>query len=176
MTVGADFGASSVRDEGDAATFRGDPFAVLPRFWSRRESRIFSARQALPLADDARLDIDFLSSVIAHLPSVPRRSTPFDGVYRVPPDTIVEVGATATSERLSVPSLSTKPLAAIEAAHLLWQHIRASVARAIGDASSVAVMVGGGVDSSVIAAAAVEICRACGIEVTAITLHYGGEG
>lgn len=176
MTVGADFGASSVRDEGDAAIFRGEPFAVSPRFWSRRGSRISSATQASPLAESGRLDLDFLSSVIAHLPSVPRRSTPFEGVYRVPPDTMVEVGATEMTERLSAPTLSTTPLAATEAAHVLWQRIKASVARAIGDASSVAVMVGGGVDSSVIAAAALEICRTRGVEIKAVTLDYGGEG
>lgn len=105
-------------------------------------------------------------------------TTVFAGVTRVVPCTAVrvrpdrtDVRARARTERDAVDGTPE------EVAEELWARVVRSVRRAIGDARSVGVMVGGGLDSSGLFAAAIAVARgASSQEVRAIAIDFDAEG
>jgi asparagine synthetase B (glutamine-hydrolysing) len=123
------------------------------------------------------IDADRVAAHVAGLAHPDVEATSFAGVRRVAPCTAVELtpGRTRVAPR---PSVERSPLDApvAEVAEELWRRFAASVARAIGGARSVAVMVGGGVDSSGLLAAAVAWARgASAREVSALALDFDAE-
>ncbi len=103
---------------------------------------------------------------------------PYVGVERVRTLRILQVGPGFRTERMRhTPAWSDHPLEATEAATRLFDAVGASVARAVGDRQRVAVMAGGGVDSSALLAATLAQARgATPKEITALTWDFGGDG
>lgn len=136
-------------------------------------------RMVSPLGRPA-IDADRVASIVSgmFLPDVTR--TPYAGVARVGPCEAVRLSTSGVA-RAARPR---EPREAIDArtsvedlAAELWRRVVASVERAIGSSLSVAVMVGGGVDSSGLLAAAVGVARGGSPrEVTALALDFDAEG
>lgn len=103
---------------------------------------------------------------------------PYVGVERVRALRILQVGPGFRTERMrQIPAWSDLTMEAPEAARCLFDAVGASVARAVGDRRRVAVMAGGGVDSSALLAATLAHARgATPKEITALTWDFGGEG
>lgn len=142
---------------------------------------MLSARHPWALVDDAgapaALRLDQLASIISLLPPPTREATIFAGVSRVPAGVTLEVtGDGAVERQVSTREIEPLQIRSIDAAEELWRLVLASVGRAIGKASCVGVMVGGGVDSSALLAAAFELCNRAGKKLIPLALHHGGEG
>jgi asparagine synthase (glutamine-hydrolysing) len=124
------------------------------------------------------IDADRIASYVGGLVHPETTGTCFAGVRRVAPCSAARLSADGKCVVVDRPAPERAPLEAPaeEIAEQLWQRFRASVERAIGDARSVAVMVGGGVDSSGLLAAAVAIARgASAREVNALALDFDSE-
>lgn len=105
-------------------------------------------------------------------------STVFRGVHRVEPCTAVRAWSDRTEIRARARE-ERSPLhgAPAELAEELWARIERAVRRALGDAKSVGVMVGGGVDSSGLLAATIANARGASMkEVTALAIDFDAEG
>lgn len=121
---------------------------------------------------------DRLSSLCAGIPNPRVDASPFAGVTRVAPCSTVRVHGDRTDVRVR-PRIERSTLdgRVEDLAEELWRRFQGSVKRAIGEAKSVAVTVGGGIDSSALLAAAVALARgASGKEVHTLALDFDAEG
>ncbi|MGH7279882.1 MAG: asparagine synthase-related protein [Polyangiaceae bacterium] len=102
----------------------------------------------------------------------------FEGVHRVPPDSVTVVRPDGSSEiRETKRVVAPLELSALDAADRMWTLVLASVERETQGAKRVAVLTGGGVDSGALLTAVANLSRRReGMEVHAIALHFGGEG
>lgn len=158
-----------------------------PLYYARTDAGgwvVCSRIQPLLRAIDTKLapDPDRLAALAMGVESPRVELTPYVGIARVAPCTAVRLrpgdAAGPTLGRMESAPRPRAPLALLEGtprelAVELWDRVERSVARAIGDARSVAVMVGGGVDSSGLLAAAVASARgASKPEVHALALDF----
>ncbi|MBS2016689.1 MAG: hypothetical protein JST00_27645 [Deltaproteobacteria bacterium] len=123
-------------------------------------------------------DADRLASLCVCTAEPRVESTAFSGVARVAPCTTLRAGASHIEAKVR-PRVELGPLDGdpVEIAEELWRRFEGSVRFAIGDARTVAVMVGGGVDSSALLAAAVAVARgASPKEVHALALDFDAVG
>lgn len=159
--------------------FEGAPFGLHPTHLRIDGAEVTVARRASDLAGaSARVDVDRLAALLTVTSTPSPLTSLFEGVVRVPPDSIVKIdprGQVRLEPRTrSLTELSIKPL---DAAAEIWRLFVNSVARCVGRSKHVAVLAGGGVDSSAVLAAALAISRgAKRAEVDAIALHFAGEG
>lgn len=104
--------------------------------------------------------------------------TPFRGIGRVPPCSAVRLGREGATTRTR-PRRNLQPLEGTpdELGEELWRRLLRAVGTRIGSSKRVGVMVGGGVDSSGLCAAAIAHTRgASAAEVTAIALDFDAPG
>ncbi len=154
-----------------------------PLFWARRRTvhlactslaKLVAALTALggPPAVNA---VGLARSVV--FLGAPER-VPYVGVERVRTLRILQVGPGFRTERMRhTPAWRDHPMEAPEAATRLFDAVGASVARAVGAGQRIAVMAGGGVDSSALLAATLAHARgASPKEITALTWDFGGDG
>ena len=120
-----------------------------------------------------------LGAMLTQLPPLNAASTLLDAVKRVPPGATIELRSEHDSVvatravNLGSPLIPVDPLTL--ATHMR-EAIVGAVERALMGARSVAVLTGGGVDSTVLMAIALKSGRARGIPVQAIALDFGGAG
>jgi len=141
---------------------------------SRRRVALLERLAARPPVDRARL-----AALIAFTEPDDRGATVHRGVRCVPPWHRVVVAPTGAErlERLPEKSLSPLDLSPDDAADALWSTLRSAIRRGAAGARKVAVLAGGGVDSSgVLAATLAEMRGARQAEVTAIALDFAGPG
>ena len=120
------------------------------------------------------LDVDRLASFALAIQDPHVDRTPFREIRRVPPCTAVHLSADGARARTR-PRRTLGPLEGTpeELGEELWRRLERAVAARVGDAKHVGVMVGGGVDSSGLLAAAVAHARgASAAEVTAIAIDF----
>ncbi|MBX3190012.1 MAG: hypothetical protein KF819_23505 [Labilithrix sp.] len=125
-----------------------------------------------------RPDPDRLASLAAGLADPRDDATAFAGVSRVPPCAAVRlVGSRALVHRRPREARTLLDPPVEELAAELWRRVEGAVRRATEGASRVAVMVGGGVDSSSLLAAAVAVARGASTrEVHALALDFDAIG
>jgi asparagine synthase (glutamine-hydrolysing) len=178
--VGALVALSSTRD-GGVILARGS-FGGRPLYYARTsEGGWIACSEVEPilaaLGTRLPIDVDRIASHVAAATHPEASATSFAGLSRVEPCTAVEL--TPGRSRSAVrPSPERSPLDAPlqEIAEEMWRRFALSVKRTVGDARRVAVMVGGGVDSSGLLAAAVALLRgASGGEAFALALDFDAD-
>lgn len=118
-----------------------------------------------------------LSSALLSFSFPSEEGSPFLEISRVPDRSWVHLETDVRTERWRTPSIAPQKGEPRALAEALWSEIRASVARAIDGHDRIAVMVGGGIDSSgVLAAAVAETRGAPQRDVQAIALDFDGPG
>ena len=169
---------------GDAVVVSRGSFGGRPVFHARLGSgaNVVCSRLAPILAAEPearfRPNPDRLSSLCAGIPNPRVDASPFAGIERVAPCTTMRFRGEHAEVRV-LPRTTLSPIEgrADELAEELWRRFERSVARAIGDAKSVAVTVGGGIDSSALLAAAVALSRgASARDVHTLALDFDAEG
>lgn len=158
----------------------GEAFGLHPTFVRVAPDGAFRvASRAADLATDrAVVDVEKACALLSF--TSPERSTRtiFEGVLRAPPDATLSLRADGphVTPRTRTIELSTE--SPVEAADRIWRALVDSVKKAIGSATRVAVLAGGGIDSSAVLAAALATKKKerPGIEVEAIALDFGGVG
>ncbi len=169
-------------DEGGLLVARGR-VGGRAMYWAR-EGSVVLASTRLPVlvrALDARpaLDAMRLAELAAGDMHARPSATSFTGVQRLVSGQLLRVGAggAVTSTTLPPPSLSPLTGKPDELAHALRDEIFATVRRSIDGLGRVAVLAGGGVDSSALLAAVVALVRGgTAKEVLALSLHFAGRG
>lgn len=170
------------RSSGHLRLARGR-FAGRPLYWTRIGATTVACSRLLPLAvlagQDARLNLDHVLSLfdLQFGPLCP--PLPFLGVERVHANTLVDIDAAGHVRTHTGPlafeqelALSTRDMASA-----LRNEFEAAVARESTGAQRVAVMSGGGVDSSNLLGVAVGNARRHGTaDVIPVALHFGGQG
>jgi len=136
------------------------------------------------LGRPASPDADHLAALVVGVADPTPTATAFREIARLAPCTAVELAAGGTSSVRERPRAELAPLPTpftdVDAlAEELWRRVEASVRRAIGGAKTVAVMVGGGVDSSGLLAAAIAAARGASSaearEVLALALDFDAQ-
>ena len=158
-------------------------FGGRPLYWLRLESVTVASDRLLPLAilgrTELELDLDHVFALFDARLIVWRNPPPFLGVQRVRTNTIVEIGRSGAT-RVSPGPIhigSELRLSAGGLASALRDEFLAAVERECAGVRRVAVMTGGGVDSSNILAAAVGNHRRWGTAaVVPLAFDYGGPG
>lgn len=177
------FVALDVSDDGAVILSRGS-FGGRSLFHGRTDDGAFVACSRMePLLDAigrrrVAPDADRLASLCACAFEHDVEATSYAGIARVAPCTTLRARA-SRMETKARPRVELEPLdePAIAIAEELWRRFERSVRDAIGGARTVAVMVGGGVDSSALLAAAIGIARgASGREVHALALDFDAVG
>lgn len=139
-----------------------------------------SLAQVARASGAAELCVERVATLAAWAPVASPEATLFRGISRLLPGEQLVVTARGGArvrrgrDDSAAPDLPTDPGDLAEA---LWTEICASVARAVGGARRVAVLAGGGVDSSALLAAALAESRgASDAEVLAVSLDFAGPG
>lgn len=157
----------------------GSPFGLNPLHARINDGEVRIARRACDLVGkSAPINVDRLSALLSFTSPPSPTDSLFESVFRVAPDatsTVHRDGSVDVAPKLRALDERSMPL--LEAADGLWSRLVSSVAAAVTGAKRVAVLTGGGVDSSALLAAAIAVCRgATGSEVAAIALHFSGAG
>ncbi len=170
------------RSSGNLRLARGR-FAGRPLYWMRIGATTVACSRMLPLAvlagQDVRLNLDHVLSLfdLQFGPLCP--PLPFIGVERVYANTLIDIDA-AGHVRAQTGPLDFAPeltLSARDMASALRREFEAAVARECGGAQRVAVMSGGGVDSSNLLGVAIYNSRRHGTaDVIPVALDFGGQG
>ena len=130
------------------------------------------------LASTPRVHEERLASLTTRMAASDLTLTQFEGVYRVPPYQRARLAFGQRSTESLVRELTPLPPMSFEdAARELSAVVRSSIRRLITGKSRVAVMAGGGVDSSgVLACAIAEARGASGPEIEAIAIDFASTG
>lgn len=121
----------------------------------------------------ARLDSSRLAAVLLPPSIVGIERTPYEGIVRAPPEPSSAARAQARAGDRSAAAARLVE----QAPALLREALRLAVARAMEGARRVAIMAGGGVDSSLLLALALEVAKARGdVEVFAVALDFASPG
>jgi hypothetical protein len=158
-------------------------FAGRPLYWMRVGRTTVASTRMLALAlaarKDLRLEPDYLHALFDSHFYLWVNPMPFVGSRRVQPNTLVELDSNGGAQVHAGP-LSFGPelrLSGIALATALRDEFRAAIARQSHGARRIAVLAGGGVDSSNLLALAIENQRRHGgPEVTPIAYDFGGPG
>lgn len=159
-----------------------------PLFYAPVEGGAWIACSRLPpllrgLGAAPRVAPDHLAFLATGLADPSVEATVFDGVARVAPCTAIRLEAGSAPVRRKRPHRVLAERVGVDVEELaeeLWRRFEEAVARAIAGARKVAVMVGGGVDSSGLLAMTVALARgasrkeAC--EVVALAMDYRARG
>jgi len=131
-------------------------------------------------------DVERLATTILASDAVDVARTPYAGIHRVEPCSAVRLRpsdpaharpAAAEIVRRSAARKASLVASVEDVASELWRRTERAVARAIGSRKNIAVMVGGGVDSSALLAAAVGLARgASRCEVRALAFDFDAIG
>ena len=172
--------ASDARGElGPDWVLSSAPFGLTPIFWRVTSGRLATSAIAADLAEGAcRLDLDRLSALLLGVAAPRQDASYFENVSRVPSDCVARVSHDG-HVRLTFAHHEIEPLAIppLEAAREMWKRIVASVGRCVEGRRKIAVLTGGGVDSSALLSAAIAASSGANEkEVAAVALHFGGYG
>ena len=180
-TMQGDFAALGRRD--DCLVARRGAFGGRPLFaTSLEDGAVVIASRLVPLASlhrgSLRLNLRYLVSFIGPASS-PSPGTPFQGVWSVPTGGLVRVAPCGTMDT-TFPELqwqATLKGSDDELARAVHDRLAAAVMRTTSTTRHAAVAVSGGIDSSLLLAAAVHCERTRdGAQVVPVTLAYGGPG
>src|ERR1019366_228895 len=170
------------RSSGGLRMARGR-FAGRPLFWMRFDSITVACNRMLPLAvlagREARINLERVLGLLDPKFWGLNAPLPFAGAERVGANTVVDVGARG-EVRTHIGPLPLEPELTLSARDLeaaLRHELGAAVARECAGTRRVAVLTGGGVDSSNLLAIAVHNSRRHGTaEAIPLAFHFGGEG
>ncbi|MEO8877684.1 MAG: hypothetical protein ABI461_18975, partial [Polyangiaceae bacterium] len=157
---------------------QGAAFGLEPTFWCWRDAvETFHAA-----ADGAkkiqRVDVSRLAALLCSAAPVHAESTFFESIQRVPADCRVSINPRGKTRLIpNRRELRELTLSPVDAADEIWRLVVASVGRLTNCAKRVAILTGGGIDSSALLAAAIASNRgASERDVVAIALDFSGEG
>lgn len=178
-----DFALAALRSDG-LLLARGR-FGGRPLYYARLEDgRTFVACSRLQplvciLGQRAPLDVTSLCAFVSWSAHADHTRTVYSTIRRLPSGTAVNVGSDGAILIRPLPFRAPPPIKgpAKELAREFRSQIVAAVTRSIAGMKRVAVMTGGGVDSSMLLASAVAVARgARPMEVDAIALYFAGRG
>ena len=152
-------------------------------FFSQQGGEVLACSRMAPLLaafpDRSKPRAASVAAIVAGVPLPTIAETPFPSTSRVAPCEVLCFGPGGRQQREQpLPDLSQLDgVGAEELARQLWDEVRAAVRRSIQGKKRVAVLAGGGVDSSgVLAAAIAEARGAAPKEVFAVTLDFASAG
>jgi asparagine synthase (glutamine-hydrolysing) len=161
------------------------PFPQYALYYYRApDDSFFACSSSLELLvetfSSGRLNVERLANLLVWgTPFSDPAATPFREVRRVLPGEWIEVGPGGLRIERRIPRVGSSYIRAStqDLAQALREHLDQAVERAIGRARHVAVMAGGGLDSSGVLAVAVARCRgASRRELAALALDYAAPG
>jgi asparagine synthetase B (glutamine-hydrolysing) len=158
-------------------------FAGRPLYWIRIGQAVVASSRLLPLAflarPDLKLNVEHLLALFDPKFRLLRAPLPFHGVERVGVNTFVDIDSFGHAE-VHAGHVHLEPeltLPTRELASTLQQEFVAAVQRQTAGARRVAVMTGGGVDSSNLLSTAIHNARHNGgPDVIPVALDFGGPG
>jgi asparagine synthase (glutamine-hydrolysing) len=158
-------------------------FAGRPLYWMRTGATVVASSRLLPLAilmhPELRLNVEYVLALFDQTFNLLRGPLPFVGLEKVHTNTIVDVDSSGNARTRSGP-FHLQPelkLPTRELASALRQEFAAAVERQCAGATRVAVLTGGGVDSSNLLATTVRNARQKNTaDVIPVALDFGGVG
>lgn len=163
-----------------------EPAGADPRYVRLRDgatARELTALVEICSPEERALDLARLTAILLAPSAHWIERTPYVGIVRVPPGVGASLDAGLLHVRAYVPEHAQYPSALASGrpdpraiAGKLLALLREATRRAMAGARHVAVMAGGGVDSSVLLALALEEGRAQNVQVTAVALDFASPG
>lgn len=154
-----------------------------PLYFAVRNAKVVVGGQLAPLVRSVgsapNLRADVLCAWLLPRLRDEAELTPYRGIVRVPAhhEVTIRADGTHTLKKLDTTIAAAPRMTAQDAAEMLREKLFAAIRRAIGSKRRVAVLTGGGVDSSAILGAMLAIARgASPREVHAIALHFAARG